>query len=103
MNKLFIILIIIIIFFRQTIFLNADNNTYINTTNIIYDEERGIVELAKNSKINFDDVNILVDRGIIDYKNDKIEVFGNFYLYQDLNILSGKDLVGDTSLKKFQL
>ncbi len=101
MNKLFILLIIIIIFFRQTIFLNADNNTYINTTNIIYDEEREIVELAENSKINFDDVNILVDRGIIDYKNDKIEVFGNFYLYQDLNILSGKDLVGDTSLKNY--
>ena len=39
MNKLFIILILIIIFFRQTIFLNADNNTYINTTNIIYDEK----------------------------------------------------------------
>ena len=101
MNKLFILIIIIIIFFRQTIFLNADYNTYINTTNIIYDEEREIVELAENSKINFDDVNILVDRGIIDYKNDKIEVFGNFYLYQDLNILSGKDLVGDTSLKNF--
>ena len=98
MNKLFILLII---FFRQTIFLNADNNTYINSTNIVYDEKREIVELAENSKINFDDVNILVDRGIIDYKNDKVEVFGNFYLYQDLNILSGKDLVGDTGLKNF--
>ena len=101
MNKLFILLIIIIIFFKQTIFLNADNNTYINSTNIVYDEKREIVELAENSKINFDDVNILVDRGIIDYKNDKVEVFGNFYLYQDLNILSGKDLVGDTGLKNF--
>ena len=28
-----------------------------------------------------------------------VEVYGNFYLYQELNILSGKDLVGDTKLK----
>ena len=101
MSKIFILLIIIIIFFRQIIFLNANNNTYINTTNIIYDEEKEIVELAKNSKINIENTNILVDRGIIDYKNDKIEVFGNFYLYQDLNILSGRDLIGDTRLKNF--
>ena len=100
MNKLFILLIIFIFFLIKYI-LNANNDTYINTTNIIYDEEREIVELAENSKINFKNVNILVDRGIIDYKNDKIEVFGNFYLYQDLNILSGKDLVGDTKFKKF--
>tara|TARA_B100000963_G_scaffold64102_1_gene52062 strand:- start:9776 stop:11905 length:2130 start_codon:yes stop_codon:yes gene_type:complete len=101
MNKIFITLIIIIIFFRQIIFLNANNDTYINTTNIIYNEEDGIVELAQNSKINIDNTNILVDRGIIDYKNEKIEIFGNFYLYQELNILSGKDLVGDTNFKNF--
>ncbi len=101
MNKLFIILLILIIFFRQIILLNADNDTYINTTNIIFDEKKNIVELAENSKININDTNILVDRGIIDYQNDIVEVFGNFYLYQDLNILSGKDLVGDTDLNNF--
>ena len=100
MSKVFISLLIIIIFFRQILFLSADN-TYINTTNITYDEVNNIVELADNSKINIDNTNILVDRGIIDYKNDKIEVFGNFYLYQDLNILSGKDLIGDTNLNNF--
>ena len=42
---------------------------------------KNIVELAENSKINVNDTNILVDRGIIDYNKDKIEVFGNFYLY----------------------
>jgi len=99
MNKLFIILIIVIIFFRHVMFLNANNDTYINTTNIIYDEENDIIELAENSKINIKNTNILVDRGVIDYKNDKVEVFGNFYLYQELNILSGKDLVSDTSFK----
>ena len=67
----------------------------------IYDEEKNIVELADNTKINIENTNILVDRGVIDYKNDKLEVFGNFYLYQDLNILSGKDLKGNTSINIF--
>tara|TARA_B100000963_G_scaffold200168_1_gene174269 strand:+ start:3288 stop:5426 length:2139 start_codon:yes stop_codon:yes gene_type:complete len=100
MNKFFIIFLISIFFLKQIVFLNADN-TYINTTNIIYDEERNIVELAENSKINIDNTNILIDRGIIDYNNDLIEVYGNFYLYQELNILSGKDLVGNNNLSNF--
>ena len=99
MNKFIIIFFIINIFLRQIIILNADDDTYINTSNIIYDEKNNIVELAENSKININDTNILVDRGIIDYNNDKIEIFGNFYLYQELNILSGKNLVGDTKFK----
>ena len=101
MNKFLITLFIIFIFFRQILFLNADNDTYINTTNITYNEVDEVVELANNSKININNTNILVDRGIIDYKNDKIEIFGNFYLYQDLNILSGKDLLGNTDLNNF--
>ena len=86
---------------RQILILNANNDTYINTTNIIYDEDKNIVELAENSKININNTNILVDRGIIDYENDLIEVYGNFYLYQELNILSGKNLVGNSSLSNF--
>ena len=63
MNKLLIVLILVILFFKA-ILLNADNdNTYINTTNIIYDEEKNIVELADNTKINIENTNILVDRG----------------------------------------
>ena len=81
--------------------LNADN-TYINTTNIIYDETNNRVELAEGSKININNTNILVDKGVIDYNNDSVEIFGNFYLYQDLNILSGKDLIGNTKLDNFQ-
>ena len=42
--------------------LNANNDTYINTTNIIYDE-KNIIEFADNSKINIGNTNILVDRG----------------------------------------
>ena len=87
--------------FRQIIYANSNNNTYINTSNIKYDEKNNIVELSKNSKINIDNTSILVDRGIIDYNQDKFQVFGNFYLYQELNILSGKDLNGDTRLINF--
>ena len=101
MNKYIIIFFIAVFFLRQIIILNADDDTYINTSNIIYDEETNIIELAENSKINFNDTNILVDRGIIDYNNDTFEVFGNFYLYQEFNILSGKNLVGDTKLNNF--
>ena len=100
MNKYIIVFLVLIFSLKQILFLNA-NNTYINTTNIIYDEERNIVELAENSKININNTNILVDRGIIDYNNDLIEVYGNFYLYQELNILSGKDLTGNTNLSNF--
>ena len=102
MNKFIICILIIILLFRQIIYANSDNNTYINSSNIKYDEKNNIVELSKNSKINIDNTNILVDRGIIDYKNNKFEVFGNFYLYQDLNILSGFNLVGDTNLDSFK-
>ncbi len=100
MSKFLIPILLIIFFFRQIIFLNADD-TYINTSNITYDEENNVLELAENSKININNANILVDRGIIDYDNDLIKVFGNFYLYQELNILSGKNLVGNTKLNDF--
>ena len=98
-NRYLLIKIIIIFLFYQTIKLNAnDNETYINSNNITYNEKDNIVELAKNSKININDINVLIDKGIIDYNNNTIEVFGNFYLYEDLNILSGNNLVGDTNL-----
>ena len=100
MSKFLIAALLIIFFFMQIIFLNA-NDTYINTTNITYDEENNVLELAENSKININEANILVDRGIIDYDNDLIQIFGNFYLYQELNILSGKNLVGNTKLDNF--
>ncbi len=101
MNRILIILLIFVFCVRQIMILNANDDTYINTTNITYDEKKNIVEFADNSKINIGNTNMLVDRGIIDYNNDKIEVYGNFYLYQETNILSGKDLKGDTRLKNF--
>ena len=73
---------------------------YISTSNITYNEKTRIVELAENSN-NIENTNILVDRGIIDYNKDTLEVFTNFYLYQELNILSGENLKGNTNLTKF--
>ena len=101
MNKISIIFLVLILLIRQIFVLSANDETYINTTNITYDEERNILEFADDSKINIGDSNILVDRGIIDYNKNEIEIFGNFYLYQETNILSGKDLKGDTKLKNF--
>lgn len=81
--------------------LNANDDTYINSKNITYDEEKNIIELAKNSKININKTNILIDRGIIDYNKNIIEVYGNFFLYEELNMLSGRDLKGNTKLDIF--
>ena len=102
MNKIFIsVFIFIIVLFSQIIKLLANDDTYINSSNITYNEKENIVELAENSKINFKNTNILIDRGIIDYDKNEFEVFGNFYLYEELTILSGQDLKGNTSLNIF--
>ena len=95
------LLIVIFYIFGKIFFLNADDNTYINSNNIIYDEKNNIVELSYDSKININNTNLLIDRGVIDYNNDRIEVFGNFYLYENLNILSGNNLKGNLNLTNF--
>ena len=102
MNKRLIIFFLFLIFsFNKIINLKANDDTYINSSNIVYNEKENIVELADNSKINFKNTNILIDKGIIDYNQDKFEVFGNFYLYEELTILSGQNLKGSTSLEIF--
>ena len=102
MNKIFISLFIFIfILFSQILKIVANDDTYINSSNITYNEKENVVELAENSKINFKNINILIDKGIIDYDKNEFEVFGNFYLYEELTILSGQDLKGNTSLDIF--
>jgi hypothetical protein len=102
MNKIFIsIFIFIIILFSQIIKLVANDDTYINSNNITYNPKENIVELAENSKINYKNTNILIDKGVIDFDKNEFEVFGNFYLYEELTILSGKDLKGNASLDIF--
>ena len=84
MNKLSLLLFLILtILFNQIIKLNANDDTYINSSNITYNEKDNILELAENSKINFKDTNILIDKGIIDYNKNDFEVFGHFYLYEE--------------------
>ena len=101
MNKSFQYIFIVYLA-SHILYLNANDSTYISSNNIIYDEKNNIIELAKGSKINLgNNSNLLIDRGIIDYNQDKVEIFGNFYLYENLNILSGVDLLGDTELKNF--
>ena len=101
MNKILSIFLFLTFLFNYVIRLSANDDTYINSSNIIYNEKQNVVELAENSKINYKDTNILIDRGMIDYNKNEIEVFGNFYLYQELNILSGENLIGNTSLDSF--
>jgi len=102
MNKIFLLIFsIFIISFNQILRLSANDDTYINSSNITYNENENIIELAENSKINFENTNILLDRGIIDYDKDIFEVFGNFYLYENLTILSGQNLKGNTDLNTF--
>ena len=102
MNKIFLLISIIAIFlFNQVIKLSANDDTYINSSNITYNEKENIIEFSENSKINFKNTNILIDKGIIDYNKNKFEVFGNFYIYEELTILSGENLYGNTSLDTF--
>ena len=81
MNKIFLLISIIAIFlFNQVIKLSANDDTYINSSNITYNEKENIIEFSENSKINFKNTNILIDKGIIDYNKNKFEVFGNFII-----------------------
>ena len=101
MNKIFLVSIFLIFITINVLKLSANDNTYINSNNIIYNEKENIVELSKNSKINYKNTNILIDKGIIDYNKNEIEVFGNFYIYEELHILSGENLKGNTKLSVF--
>ena len=74
MNKKIIFLSFVLVFLLyQAINLKADDNTYINSSNITYNEEKNIVELAENSKINFKNTNILIDKGVIDYNKNSLK------------------------------
>ena len=71
MNKIFLTITILLIFlFNQVIRLNANDDTYINSSNITYNEKENVIELAENSKINYKNINILIDKGIIDYNKN---------------------------------
>ena len=48
MNKIFISLFIFVIFlFNQILKLSANDDTYINSSNIIYNEKENVIELGE--------------------------------------------------------
>ena len=51
---------------------------------ILFIMKKNIVELAENSKINYKDTNILIDRGMIDYNKNEIEVLEIFICIKNL-------------------
>ena len=54
MNKIHIsVFLFFIILFNKILNINANDDTYINSSNITYNEKENILELAENSKINF--------------------------------------------------
>ena len=64
-KKVIIIFTFVIILLNQAFRLNANDDTYINSSNITYNEKKNIIELAENSKINFKNTNILIDKVLI--------------------------------------
>lgn len=103
MKSIFKINLLIILFINNLFALNEiDSSSYINTKNITYNEVTNIIELGENSLININGGNIYTNKGIIDYNNDKIEIFGSFYLYKDKNLLSSESLSGNINLTKFK-
>ena len=63
MSKIFILIFsIFIITFNQILRLNAKDDTYINSSNITYNEKKNIIELAENSKINFKNIFMIIKK-----------------------------------------
>ena len=102
MNKLIIILLSFFFTFNYLLAINLDKNTYINTKNITYDKNKNLIELGNDSLININDINILTDKGTVDYNNNSLIINGDFYLYQNENVLSGENLTGNINLTNFK-
>lgn len=102
MKNLYKIILFLFLFNNLFAYNHFEKSSYINTKNITYNEIDNIVELGENSLINFQGSNILINKGIIDYNKDKVEIFGNFYMYQGDSIFSATDLIGNTALTNFK-
>ena len=57
-NKIFLFLIILIFFLNRLSAIDLDDNTYINSKNVTYDEENKILHLNENPSISFDILSI---------------------------------------------
>lgn len=92
-----------------TFFLNVYANskfgldTYINTSNIDYDETGNKVELSGNTKINTDNINLITDNILIDYNQNTLKVNGDLYLNYFNSVLSGENLEGSINFNSFKI
>lgn len=100
-NKVFIFFIVLIFFLNRLSAIDLDDNTYINSKNVTYDEENKILELNDNAYLNINDTNIFIDKGKVYYENDKVETYGNFHLSQGDNIISGQNLRSNITFTDF--
>ena len=101
MNKIFLFFIISIFFLNGLSAINLDDNTYINSKNITYDEENKILELNDDAYLNINETNIFIEQGKVYYEKDIVETYGDFHLSQANNIISGENLKSNISFTNF--
>ena len=76
------------------------NEIYVNSKNLNYDKKTDIINLGKNSLINYQSASIKTDEGLIDLKGKKIYIDGNFYLNYSTDIMKGIFLKADLNFKE---
>ena len=99
MNKILFIFVLLI----MAVQFNAEqisNEIYVNSKNLNYDKKTDIINLGKNSLINYQSASIKTDEGLIDLKGKKIYIDGNFYLNYSTDIMKGIFLKADLNFKE---
>jgi LPS-assembly protein len=98
MNKFFLILIIFISW--KIIAKEITNEVYVNSNNLNYDKTTNIINLGKNSLINYHLTSIKTDSGEIDINSKTIDIEGNFYLNYGSDIMKGNQLKADLNFNE---
>ena len=98
MNKIFLFFIISISL--NVIAKEIANEVYVNSNNISYDKKINIINLGKNSLINYDSTSIKTDSGKIDINHKTIDIEGNFYLNYAGDIMKGNQLRADLNFNE---
>ena len=98
MNKIFLFFIIFISL--NVIAKEIANEVYVNSNNISYDKKINIINLGKNSLINYDSTSIKTDSGKIDINNKTIDIEDNFYLNYAGDIMKGNQLKADLNFNE---
>ena len=98
MNKIYLFFIISISL--NVIAKEIANEVYVNSNNISYDKKTNVINLGKNSLINYDSTSIKTDSGKIDINNKTIDIEGNFYLNYAGDIMKGNQLRADLNFNE---